>query len=341
MKGTLLLRPDKAGDALKTLPVLRALRGEGIGAPLHLLVSTHNASLFEHEPGIQLHVLPTHWREVPKDQWLSELGLRSLFPQFERVVNLLCDASEDADLLLGAIPAKTRYSAKLFDASADWAHTVHLLDLPEETPAGRSETENIALLLSQVFITDLVASYSRYSAAPLFSQEDHLEAQEKMGVKNGQWLGICPFAGLTQRTLPLARWRKFLHTVTAEERFSKFFLLGTASDFNRLNEIRDAAIHPEKVEIVYPSSFRVLGSYLSRLDGVVAVDSGPLHLARALGIRSLGILSGGDVARWFSPLPPGDHLLPRGWLQRYPSAAEMLRAFTQWKTSGSLSLASN
>ena len=125
MKGTLLLRPDRAGDAIKTLPALRALRAEGLGSPIHLLASSHNFSVFEPEPGIILHVLPTHWRDVPNDQWLAELGLSSLFPQFERVVNLLCDPSEDADRLLGAIPAKMRYSASLFNPQQEWAHTIH------------------------------------------------------------------------------------------------------------------------------------------------------------------------------------------------------------------------
>jgi len=330
MKGTLLLRPDRAGDAVKTLPVLRALRAEGLGKPLHLLASVHNASLFEHEPGIELHVLPAHWREVPKDQWLNELGFSSLFPHFERVVNLLCDPSEDADILLGAIPAKQRFSTKLFDPDVEWAHTVHRLELPHSTPAGRSETENIALLLSQVFITDLHSLAMKFPAAPILSDRDTQEAMEKMGVKHGSWLGICPFAGMSRRTGPIRQWRRFIRKVTAQDHFTKYFLFGTATEYKRLHEIRDAAVRPDRVEIVYPSSFRTLGAYLCRLDGLVAVDSGPLHLARSLGVRSLGIMAGGDAVRWFSPVPPGDQIVPRGMLQSFPSAMTMLRAFTQW-----------
>lgn len=333
MRGTLLLRPDRAGDAIKTLPALRALRAEGLGAPIHLLSSVHNFSLFEPEPGITLHVLPAHWRDVPNDQWLAELGFSSLFPQFERVVNLLCDASEDADRLLGAIPAKMRYSANLFNPQVDWAPTVHHLDLPHATPAGRSETENIAHLLSQVFMTDLNEAAIRFPAAPILTDEDYQESIEKMGTKTGKWLGICPFAGLPRRTIPLRHWRRFIRKVSARENFTRYFLFGTANEYTRLNEIRDAAHRPEQVEIVYPSSFRALGAYLLRLDGVVAVDSGPLHLARALGVRSLGILSGGDVARWFSPVPPGDQLVGRGWFSKFPSPLAMIRAFTDWTTA--------
>ncbi len=88
------------------------------------------------------------------------------------------------------------------------------------------------------------------------------------------------------------------------------------------------------MELCFPSSFRSLGAYLKRLDGVVAVDSGPLHLARSLGVPSLGILSGGDSVRWFSPLAEGDMLLRRGIFNRFPTAYEMLRTYQKWSPKG-------
>src|SRR5437764_15303097 len=110
MEKILLLRPDKAGDAIKTLPVVRALFSELPGAGLHLVASDHNASLFAHEPGIRLHVLPKNWKRMKRENWLAPLGLP---PAFDRVVNLLCDASEEADELLAAIPAGVKYTAAL------------------------------------------------------------------------------------------------------------------------------------------------------------------------------------------------------------------------------------
>jgi hypothetical protein len=86
------------------------------------------------------------------------------------------------------------------------------------------------------------------------------------------------------------------------------------------------------VECCFPSSFRALGAYLNRLDGLVAVDSGPLHLGLSLGVKSLGILSGGDAERWFPHLKDGDELVKRGILQRFPSHFEMIWAFEKWSS---------
>lgn len=323
---TLLLRPDKAGDAIKTLPALRALRAEFPLGEVHVLASAHNVSLFEYEPGIKLHLLPRGWASMPKEKWLAELGFSSLFAKFERVVSLLCDPSDEIDLLIAAIPAGAKYTTH--PASTAFSR----LELPDKTPAGRDETLNIALLLSQVFHADLTVRLATMPKAPMLSPMDVLEANDKMAHKEGKWLGICPLAGLAHRTLPLSRWPKFLDRVISKGEFTKYFLFGAPSDSAALEALRSGLKARERVEIVFPSSFRALGAYLQRLDGVVAVDSGPLHLARALGIPSLGILSGGDAKRWFHPRGEGNVLVRRGFLHRYPSVFEMNRAYGLWRS---------
>lgn len=324
---TLLLRPDKAGDAIKTLPALRALRAEFPLSEIHILASEHNVSLFEYEPGIKLHVLPKNWHLMPKEKWLSHLGFSSLFARFEKIVNLLCDESQEADVLLATIPAALKYTTHP-KKSAFMA-----MELPDASPVGRDESLNIALLLSQAFDADLTKRLYFMPTAPMLSTKDILEANEKMGHKEGRWLGICPMAGLAQRTLPLSRWPRFLDSIMKKNSFEKYFIFGAPSEATKLTEIRDRVKVREKIVLCFPSSFRALGAYLQRLDGVVAVDSGPLHFARALGIRSLGVLSGGDMKRWFHPAGKGNFFVKRGLFSRYPSAFEMYRGYSQWHSS--------
>lgn len=330
-EATLLLRPDRGGDALKTLPALRALKTELPHQEVHLLASEHNASVFEHEPGIKLHVLPSGWQQLPRERWLEELGFSSVFPAYDRVINLLCDPSEDADRLLSAIPAQRKFTARLADEYGVLAGHVTRLELPSDTPAGRPETENIALLLSQVFCTDLARTSRNFTQAPRFSEEDLREADEKMGPKRGRWLGICPMASNSQRSAPLARWRSFLKRVTRDEEFSKFFILGSPADYQKLRDLRAGSARRDDIELLFPSPFRRVGAYLQRLDGVVAVDSGPLHFAIALGIPSLGILAGSDLNRWFDRASESDVLVRRGLFQRHPSLFQMWRAFHRWR----------
>ncbi len=325
---SLLLRHDKAGDAIKSLPALRALRAALPLEPLHLLVSRHNASLFEKEPGFTVHVLPSHWAMLKPEVLLAHLQQNGLPVGFSRVVSLLADAFEETDHLLELFPATEKYAAAIVDSKL--ISVVRRLPLKRQTPRGQSETLNIAEFLSTAFGTNLLASVSQYSRAPVLLDQDLHEAESLMGKKNGPWLGFCPFAGLKNRSHPLARWEAFLKQATRSPFVEKFFLLGSPDDCAALEKLQSICYHPQKTQLCFPSTFRTLGAYLKRLDGVVAVDSGPLHLAQALDVRSLGILSGGDAQRWFSSLNPGDQILRRGWVQRFPTSLEMTWAFRRW-----------
>jgi ADP-heptose:LPS heptosyltransferase len=325
----LLLRHDKAGDALKSLPALRALRSALPDADLHLLVSTHNASLFEREPGFQVHALPSHWALLKPEVLLTHLAHSGVPAAFSRVVSLLCDGFAENDQLLRLFRATEKYAACVTDPTLK--EEINLLKLPRNSPERRDETLNVALLLSQAFSAKI--ELEGLSAAPVLLEEDHREATRLMGEKDGLWLGFCPFAGLQNRSHPLKRWETFLPQATRAPHVERFFLFGAPSDCRAMERLQSLCYRPEKVQICYPSSFRTLGAYLLRLDGVVAVDSGPLHLSRALGVRSLGILSGGDSDRWFAQPAAGDRLVKRGILNRFPSALEMTWAFRRWLQS--------
>jgi hypothetical protein len=323
IKNCLLLRHDKAGDALKSLAPVRALRKLLPSLELYVLTTHHNASLFEVEEGLRSIRLPSHWALLSDSVLLSCLAQQGLPGHFSSVVSLLCDPSAETDRLL-----------KLFSADAKFARHVPLatdLPLPGSSPKGRDETTNIALLLGAAFGIDVLSEAQRTDRAPLLLPSDRFEAQTLMGEKNGKWVGFCPFAGLKNRSHPLHRWESFLPQATRAPGIAKFFLFGAPSDCRALERLRERCYDPSKVQICFASEFRTLGAYFLRLDAVVAVDSGPLHYARALGIPSLGILSGGDAKRWFHHLGPSDRLVRRGWFSRFPSATEMLWAFRHWR----------
>lgn len=314
----LLLRPDRAGDAIKTLPTLRALQEIFPEDHFHVLGSQHNTSLFAYEKGVKVYSLPTGWEGLTESELKKELS-RFPFPEtFDSVVNLLCDRFPPVERLVDLLPATQKFS-------------IHLgLSLPQQSPVHRNESENIALLAGQAFGCNVVSHLPRVSWAPLIPHVDEEEAQWTMGEKKGYWVGICPFAGNSHRTHPEKHWRKFFKQVSRSHQIERFFLFGAKKDRLRLQEIQQMAQEPGRVTLVFPSSFRALGAHLQRVDGVVAVDSGPLHLAHSLKIPSLGFLSGGDHLRWFPTLQEKDHLLRRGLFSRYPLAWEMVRAFKHW-----------
>ncbi|MBI4405938.1 MAG: glycosyltransferase family 9 protein [Deltaproteobacteria bacterium] len=318
MQKILLIRPDRAGDAIKSLPALRALR-QICADDLHILASHHNASCFEFEPNFTLHILPPSW----------EAGLTVIRNGFDKAILLPCEPTFTALQLLLSINSREMFA--VVDKNRPFNQKITPLFLSDGTAAKQNECLNAALLISQALKQNIGNDICRFSQAPIMSKLDTEEAEKQMGTKQGLWLGVCPLAGDAKRTHPLKSWKKLVGRICQYKVWSKIFLLGPLSDRSVLLQFIADLPNADKVEICCPSSFRTLGAYLKRLDGLTAVDSGPLHLARALEVPSLGILSGADTSRWYPDQSIRDLLLPRGLFKRYPTTFEMLLAYRKWQ----------
>jgi hypothetical protein len=325
----LLLRPDKAGDAIKTLPALRALRLARPDLDIHVLSSEHNSSLFETEPGVTNHELPHQWQQWRPARLRGYLFAGGMPTSFSVAVNLLCDSFSEVDQLISLVPALRKFSI----AKTDWdTHTspdLKVVQLPDSAPAGRDETRNISDILSSAFECDVAAFLEKTNGAPVLTLEDRTEAEKLLPVTDQRRIGICPFAGTVQRSHSLKRWSKLLHKLSTKADSIEWVVYCPEQQ-------REAAMAllPERsnarFHIVSPPRFRVLAACFEKMDAVVAVDSGPLHLAQAMQIPVLGFLSGGDSARWFAKPNPQDRLLRRGLLSRFPSYLEMWWALKRW-----------
>lgn len=315
-----LIKPDRAGEAVKLLPALRALRAAAPGIDVHLLASEENASLFEHEPGVTLHVLSRHWKKMKLDKIVASMTPTSGYP-YHTLINLVTEKPETFQSLLLAIPAERRFSPGIENPS------VKKIEL---NPAGTYETENLAAILSDALDMALIESARRFPERPFLVDSDTSEAFEKMGVKEGMWLGFFPFRGKSHRDEPLRRWEKLIARATTSPEFEKFFLFGLPKDYQFLEKLRHCSPRKDVIEFAFPSNFRAMAAYFERLDGVVAVDSGPLHLARAVGANVFGILSSGDHERWYGEPRENEVFVKRGFLGRAPSILELGWSFDRW-----------
>lgn len=325
----LLLRPDKAGDALKSLPAIRALKSERPELVVHVLASEHNASLFETEPGITVHELPSEWEKWRASRLRGYLFSQGMPPAFDVAVNLLADPFPSVQRLLLMVPAPKKYSVTQVGWSTAEGGSFQSLPLPYKTPAGRDETENIADILSAAFNCSLSDRIPEMRGGPIITDSDRAEAQALLPKSQARRFGLCPFAGTAQRSPNLKRWKKLLKKLSRKEPTTEWVIFAPAN----LVAHAEALIPVEsanRFRVVTVPSFRILAACFENLEAVLAVDSGPLHLAQAMGVPSLGFLSGGDRARWFARLNPKDGLLPRGLFSRFPSSLEMWWAFRRW-----------
>lgn len=325
----LLLRPDKAGDAIKSLPAIRALKMARPELDLHVLASEHNASLFENEPGITVHELPEDWENWRSNRLRSYLLSQGMPQAFGAAVSLLCDYFPNVQKLLLGLPAAKKFSVTRLNWVREESAALVAIHLPNRAPEGRDETSNIADILSAAFTCDLAPHLAKMDRAPVLNAADRASAVDLLPETAKKRLGLCPFAGTAQRSPNLGKWKRLVKKLVDAEPNTEWVIFAPASGLDAAREL----VPPHKGDafrIVSAPSFRVLAACFERLDAILAVDSGPLHLAQAMNVPSLGFLSGGDRDRWFGRLGSKDRLLSRGIFSRFPSTLEMWWAFRRW-----------
>lgn len=319
LKKLLLVRPDRAGDAIKTLPALRAVKERLAHWEIHLLTTEFNDSLFSFETGVRVASLPSHWDQLSDVELKRSISERA-GTDFDIAVTLPCDATPEVKKIVPLLPSKRIYSVL--------AGTEFQLRFASGTPAGSDERENIAFLIGTSLGIPLQAQ--GFSAAPVLSAMDRQEAKEQMGLKRGKWYALCPSASMAKRSLKPETVISLINHLTAKKTVEKVILPGGPSDFEKLENLKKATARPEKVQAVFPACFRTLGAYLERCDGLLGVDSGPLHLAIAIGLPALGFLGGCDKDRWYPMKDPRFTFFHRGLLGRFPTGWGGRRIVDRW-----------
>ena len=109
---------------------------------------------------------------------------------------------------------------------------------------------------------------------------------------------------MLERRWPKENWRIFLEEITAKWPTYAFMLTGTNSEKPYVDEIYLSLSERAKGNILHTAGKWDLGSFLALLKRaclLVTVDSGPLHLAGALGVPTISL---------WGPVEP-DHYAPR------------------------------
>jgi lipopolysaccharide heptosyltransferase II len=138
---------------------------------------------------------------------------------------------------------------------------------------------------------------------PLVAQPDELEAAARLrslvGVEPGRMLVVAPGAryGPTKR-YPAERFARAAADI-AGPRAWRVVLVGEAADAETTRAV--AALLPGAVDLAGRTRLPELVGLLAGSNGVLANDSGTMHLAAALGAAVVGVF-GSTNPRWTRPL---------------------------------------
>ena len=298
-RSVLLIRPDHLGDMLFATPAIRMLREALPHARLTLLAGPWSQAAVAHNPDLD-EVLTCRFpgfERQPKTSLVAPYRLlfataRGLQGRFDAAVALRFDHWWGAWLAAAAgIPRRVGY---------DRPETRPFLTDARPYPPDRHEVEQNATLVAALtgghgdarpgplrFV--IGAAAQTWAAGWLAAQG--ISAEHRL-------IAIHPGAGAAVKQWPADAWAA-VATQLGSEFGAQIALTGSAAEQPLAQEIA-ARLSPAPLDVTGQTDLEQLGALLARCRLVLGSDSGPLHLAVAVGAPTVH-LHGPVSARKFGP----------------------------------------
>ena len=276
----LCVRLDSLGDVLMCTPALRALRQSG--RELTLLTSPSGAAAAPFIPGLAdtiVYAAPWMKHRVSTPEidavFLASLAARRFdaaiiftsFSQSALPAALLC--------YLAGIPMRLAHCRE-----NPYQLLTHWVPDPEPALATRHEVERQLALVAQV-------GYSCLHTRLAFSLRDEDRAGaaallQELGIVPGQpWLLLHPGASAASRRYPPSHWAALISLLAGRLGYP-IVLSGDAHEISLIDHIRTLAGVPA-FSLAGRLSLGQLGALIDRASIMVCNNTGPAHIAAALG----------------------------------------------------------
>ena len=291
----LILRLERIGDLLMTLGAIEAVRSRAPDASVHLVVGSWNASLARLVPGIDSHeTLDVPWL-ARQDAGDSTGALaRRAWAWRARGFDLALNFEPDirSNLLLALSGASRRIG---FSSGGGGAFLTHALRF-----APSAHTAANALRLVDAALP--VAAAEPGSRYPRLSVPDEArrEAHRLLGHADAGRLlvGIHASGGRPSKQWHLDRFAA-VATRLARDLSATIVLTGTAGDRPLVDRIL-ALLPPDvpRLDVAGAIELTVFAGLLEQLGLFVTCDTGPMHLAAALGTPVVALFGPSDPVRY-------------------------------------------
>lgn len=277
----LVVRAGALGDTLMITPVLRALGARYPEASIDVLCSEAAAPLLELHPGVR-RLFSLKWRNLP----------HVVSAEKRRLIGELRKRDYDLALLLERAP---RYKELLDRAKLREVRGFH------ETPF---DPERHAIV-NNLRAAGMIEDETELDMELFFSEEDRARAGELVAAQPrpliGLHIGYGPRAKKRDQSARLKGWpldnslelgRKLVETGAG------LVLTGSREDRADVGKLSSGL---PALDVAGRTSVRELGALIQKLDVFVSVDSGPAHMAAAVG-TPLVVLWGPAILQQVKPI---------------------------------------
>ena len=312
----LVVRLTALGDILHTVPAVAALRRAQPAARIDWVVEGKWAPILEGSPAIN--------EVIPFDRRSAWGALESI--QRLRENRYTC-AIDFQGLYKSSILAALSGAARRIGFDRAWAREEGAAMLYTECviPAGRHVAElNYSLAERAGASRPAMPEYPlRVPAGGAASVRARLH---ELGI-SGEYIGVCPGGSWRAKCWPAERYGELCRELEKKTALRMVVIYGPGEKFLASEVARAAA--PAQPAMIAPTIEELMG-LLAHARCVIAADSGPLHLASALGTKVVGLFGPTDPAR-NGPFVPGAAIIDKArtdeisYKRRSDFSAAMLR----------------
>jgi ADP-heptose:LPS heptosyltransferase len=287
----LCLRLERIGDLLMTLPALAELRTLAPDAEIDLVVGSWNRDIAGAIPGITR-------VEMADAAWLTRDGKGSATAPLlaraatwrSRKYDLAINFEPDirSNLTLGAVRAMR---AAGFVSGGGGA----VLDVRLDYDA-TSHTEDNALAL----VRAALGASSGTTPMPVLAIPDQsrAEAERRLAVlPDGRRIGLHVSGGRAIKQWPDSRFRDVAEHVV-RTRDASIVLTGAPGDRAQVEVVRSALPADRVLDLSEGTNLLTTAAIVQQLDLFVTGDTGPMHLARAVGTPIVAVFGPSDPRRY-------------------------------------------
>jgi ADP-heptose:LPS heptosyltransferase len=305
----LVLRLDRIGDVLMSLPALSDLRAALPAAHIRLAVGAWSAEVAKSAPVDELLVWNAPWVGRKDEGALSwpELAARARALRSERLDLALDLTADPRAVLLGWLSGARR---RFGYGNAGFGFLLTDV-LPLDETVSWTEESRRAVAAAVGVPTPMGQPDPR-------TDEDRAFARRLLGTLGLEGrrplVGLHPSGGRLVKQWPLERWAEVLGALQRD--FGATVLVtGSAADGALAAQV--AALVPERpLDLTGKLSVRETMAVIGELDLFLSPDTGPMHMACATDTPSVSVFGPSDPARFFSAAggPSARHVVARAEL---------------------------
>ncbi len=288
IKNILVIDLAFIGDVILATPTIRAIKAHYPGARVVMLTVPLTAEVAAMDPYVD--------EVLVYDKRGADAGLFGMWRMGRRLAAMGFDLAISMNFALrGAVVAWLARIPRRLGYDAQHAGFFLTMTASKEREGIKHETLNHLEVLGPLGIHDKDTDSALVMEVPEAAKESLAGKRAERHIPEDGYIALCPIGSYRRKNLPLAT---AAHVVRYFSKRRPILLIGSASEAEALEEIAGLAELPRNNVLAGTLTLPELAAFLAKAECLITVDTGPLHIAQAVGCRTVAVFGPTDPVVW-------------------------------------------